>query len=421
MAALVMGAPDAEGDKDQGPRLMYELRKPALENDMVKVTTSYSPSDGTSRLVTGSWGTPGLQIWIAETGEHVGDIDCPPRLDVRAYTSSTGPRVAAACNNGELRIFDGDTFAILHCVRASRDDMCYPLRVYHHPTDGRPRLVTAGVDGELKIWDGDSAALLHAVPGLRMNGGGRHQALLSYFSYGRAIRSFVTPDGTAPRLVVVDGAGTIRICDPEAGSVIRELEGPLDVQLWSYLPLITVRPTWDPEKTLIACSGGRDTRVWDSDTGALLLTLPGGMDSSGGLAAFYNPSDGQDYIAVSQGDEGRIRLFNARTGTPQGDFEIDATVAKLRAMELDDGRLLLVAVCRDGSIRVWNAKDITASPIVLRANEESGEIVKSCLFDSLSGRVCMLCVQYDGAGSMWDLGEARASGEVVLRSALKNG
>jgi WD40 repeat protein len=243
-----------------------------------------------------------------------------------------------------------------------------------------------------------------------------------YYTYGRAIRSFVTPDGTAPRLVVVDGAGTMRICDPDAGSIIRELEGGLEVVLASYVPLITFKPTWDPEKTLIACSGGQDTKVWDSDTGDLLLTLPGGMDSSGGLAAFHNSSDGQDYIAISHGGT-TIKLFNARTGAHHADLATGTGVVKLRAVELGDGRLLLVAACKDGSVRVWDAKDTAASPIVLRygeANEHTQEIVKSCLFESVAGRVRMLCVDYAGAGSMWDLGEARAS-EVVLRSALKSG
>jgi hypothetical protein len=143
MAALLVDPPGHEGDKDQGPHLMYALEKPNSEADMVKVTTSYIPSDGSQRLVTGSWGSPSLQIWIAATGEHVGDIDCPPRLDLRAYAASAGPRIAVACGNGELRIFDGDSFALLHCVRANKGDLCYPLRVYYHPTDG-PRLVTAG-------------------------------------------------------------------------------------------------------------------------------------------------------------------------------------------------------------------------------------------------------------------------------------
>jgi hypothetical protein len=144
MAALLVDPPRHERDKDQGPHFLYELRGIALGSDMVKVATSYATSGGQQRLVTGSWNTPGLQIWSAETGEHVGDIECPPRLDVRAYTASAGPRVAAACHDGELRIFDGDTFAMLHCVKANRIGVCYPLCVYYDPTDGRPRLVTAG-------------------------------------------------------------------------------------------------------------------------------------------------------------------------------------------------------------------------------------------------------------------------------------
>jgi WD40 repeat protein len=272
----------------------------------------------------------------------------------------------------------------------------------------------------MKIWDGDSATLLHAVPGLRMNREEHHEENLSFFSYGRAIRSFVTADGTAPRLVVVDGAGTLRICEPDAGSVIRELEGGLEVVRESFLPLITFRPTWDPEKTLVVCSGGRDTRIWDSDTGALLLTLPGGVESSGGLAAFHNPSDGQDYIAVFMSYETGIRLFNARTGAVQGEFQTGSTVDKLRAVELGDGRLLLVAACRDGTVRMWDARDTPASPIVLQANEHFKGIVRSCMFESAAGRVCMLCIDYAGASSVWDLGEARAS-EVALRSALKSG
>jgi hypothetical protein len=136
--------PGHEGDKDQGPRFLYELRGIALSGDMVKVATSYATTDGRQRLVTGSWGNPSLQIWSAATGEHVGDIECPPRLDLRAYSASPGPRIAVACHNGELRIFDGDTFAMLHCLRANRGDMCYPICVYYDPTDGRPRLVTAG-------------------------------------------------------------------------------------------------------------------------------------------------------------------------------------------------------------------------------------------------------------------------------------
>jgi hypothetical protein len=145
MAVLLVDPPGHEGDKDQGPRFLYELRGIALASDMIKLATSYTTTDGRQRLVTGSWGNPSLQIWSAETGEHVGDMGCPPRLDVRDYSASAGPRVAAACHDGSLRIFDGDTFAMLHCVKANRANICYPICVYYHPTDGHPRLVTAGV------------------------------------------------------------------------------------------------------------------------------------------------------------------------------------------------------------------------------------------------------------------------------------
>jgi WD40 repeat protein len=133
----------AEGD----PRPVYTWTGPSGGEE--GLLCSYTPSDGCApRLVAEADVGPGvaLCVWDTATGAFQGPLQGPGQVVWSLLSYQRGsdgrPRIAAG-SHGNLRIWDGDDFQLLHAIRP--DEEARPLdhlAVYEEPKSGRTRLVT---------------------------------------------------------------------------------------------------------------------------------------------------------------------------------------------------------------------------------------------------------------------------------------
>jgi WD40 repeat protein len=134
----------AEGD----PRPVYTWTGPqAIIKGLV---CSYRPSDGGApRLVADLGGRGSLGVWDTGTGAFLGALQGPEHefaftsLVTYQRPSDGRPRIAAGSNGGDLCIWDGGDFQLLHNIRTNGGRPTgIRLAVYEEPTSGSTRLVT---------------------------------------------------------------------------------------------------------------------------------------------------------------------------------------------------------------------------------------------------------------------------------------
>jgi WD40 repeat protein len=146
----------------------------------------------------------------------VHDLPCPERLSVVTCATPEGqPRIVAGCNDEKIRIWDGDTFAVMHTMQA-HPSYTYPVCAYTEPREGRARIISGGGDDVAKSWDVESGDMLHAIGGFKRTS----QGMAVYACHFKAMEAFVSAEGN-PRVIVVDGRGSVCIVDPEAGEVVQ--------------------------------------------------------------------------------------------------------------------------------------------------------------------------------------------------------
>ena len=131
----------------------------------------------------------------------------------------------------------------------------------------------------------------------------------------------------------------MRIWDRERGVVVTEIAG---AEVSS--PGLTVALAFDPSGRLIAFAGGRQVRIWDVETGALVATLPGQPAEI--LAVVFSP----DGASVATGaSDGTVRLFDVRSETER--LVLHGPDAVRSVAFSPDGSLLASV---DGTtVRVW--------------------------------------------------------------------
>jgi WD40 repeat protein len=90
-----------------------------------------------------------LRVWETGTGALLRALECRgPHNDICSLltyqrASDGRPRIAAGSHGGQLCIWDGDDFRVLHNVEVSPGGHALRLlAVYEEPTSGRTRLVT---------------------------------------------------------------------------------------------------------------------------------------------------------------------------------------------------------------------------------------------------------------------------------------
>jgi WD40 repeat protein len=187
--------------------------------------------------------------------------------------------------------------------------------------DGR-RVATAGWDGSVRVWDprtGDPYAVLA--------GGATSGAAVAY-----------SPDG---RLLARAGAG--------GRVVVQDTRSGLDVRTLHPNGSVLHGLAFAPDGRRLACGADKNVRVWDVDTGNLLLNVAHVADVWG---VAFSP-DGTRVASASL--DSWARVWDAGTGRLVRAVGPHPTWVRAVAYS-PDGRLLATS-CDDGRPRLWEAAD----------------------------------------------------------------
>ncbi len=241
-----------------------------------------------------------------------------------------GDRLAAACEDGAVRVWDG------------RGDLRLTLtghvgRVYAVAFGpGGDRLASAGADRTVRVWDARAGG-----PALLTLTGHEHHARGVAFS----------PDGT--RIASAGRDGTVRVWDARRGGpalfTFREHAGPVFGVAFS------------PDGRRIASSGEDGAvKVWDAAGGGSALTLRGA--EHGVYAVCFSPDGGR---VAGAGADGTVLVWDANGGGPLVVQRHNAPVWGL-AFSPDGDRL--ASAGQDKLVKVWNAHKAGSALLTLKGH-----------------------------------------------------
>jgi WD40 repeat protein len=351
--------------------------------------------------------------------------------------SRGGERLAAACGDGAIRVWDPKSHRVLATLRGHRSAV---VSVAFSPTD-RNRLASAGTDRTLRLWDlttgkevfkplpgGETTLPIGRGQSVTFSPDGRLLAAMSdggtigvwdvatgrlrYGLSGHAARASVafSPDGR--RLATGNFFGIVRIWDADTGEAIATLPGEhihsvgglafspdgrtlavgyFDrvIDLWdaeSGKPLrrlgahtgLVLGLAYSPDGRLASASEDRTLRLWDPATGQEVLQLRGHTDACTGLAF---SADGR--FLASTGRDRTVRLWDASPVT--GDEGQEPHTLTGQTHEVWD-----VAISPDGT-RIASAG---LDPLVRVRDAKTGEVTRT--FRDITGAVFSLAFSPDG-------------------------
>ena len=220
----------------------------------------------------------------------------------------------------------------------------------------------------------------------------------------------VSPDGA--RLVTTTWAGTVRIWDSESGELLLTIPAHEGV---------VMEAAFSPDGLRLVTAGGKDNtaKVWDSTSGEELAVLDGhGEGSVGGiffgvLSAAFSP-DGQ-YIATG-GVDGGVQLWDAATYQPVRTLVVHPDRPGVTRIAFSpDGRLLAASTANLGEV------DAGAVAVLKVWETATGELVQDITGLPDSERLWSVAFSPDGSrlavsggggiAQVWDV----ASGEQLLQ------
>jgi WD40 repeat protein/serine/threonine protein kinase len=331
-----------------------------------------------------------------------------PRLAEQARLPSTFERMWSAAfspndkqivttDDRNAQLWDAQSYRLLSTLK--HGDVV-PHAVYS--TDGT-KLATACGDGAVRIWDPATGALLHEL---------RHEKLRPRY-YVVAL----SPNG---RLVVGLGLGTAHVWDIETGRAIAEFQDPIassfpsaafsadghwlamatgndayvfDTQAWgsarTTLSGSIHSLSWDPTGSRIATgSGDGDVAIWAIPSGKRLhhlRELGESIDTVG-----FSPN-GQLVVAGSR--DGAVQVWNATSAKLVS--QSNHLRSKVLSVEFDRTSSLIAATSSGGSVAVSEM----ASGMPVTVLDGPTGVVRIAHFDSTSQRV--VGASWDGTVRVW--------------------
>ncbi|NLU72789.1 TIR domain-containing protein [Streptomyces sp. HNM0575] len=381
---------------------------------------------------------PGMPV---EAGLRPSAVGVPYGFDMR---TSRLPEPISYSPEGELLAVGSEDGGVLVCAadtgRAVRTLHGHEGRVYAVKFRADV-LATGAADGEVRLWDPVSGRCLHRLevhPGgvwpVSLDAGGRmlatgdREGLVTLWNAtgpdagqpvhrlpGHAVPVYTaafSPDGGI--LVTGDADAVLRVWDTRTGRCTAELH---DHQGALY------RARFSPDGTLLATGdrgpdGHGTVRVWDMTDCAVRQGAEGGRPRllheltghSGHVYTLdFHPSA---ELLVSGDTDGRVRLWDPRTGTEAGTPE-RCTGAVYQVLFGDEGRLL--AACdSDGTVRMWRVAPAGGGHSVTLLPQQPLEHRGSawaCAFRPQDRQ--LLTVGNDGGAQIWDAGTGQ--GKRILR------
>ncbi|WP_196222582.1 WD40 repeat domain-containing protein, partial [Micromonospora sp. CP22] len=196
--------------------------------------------------------------------------------------------------------------------------------------DGQYRIVSGSSDRTIRIWDPDSGSLLAELTG-----------------HGEGLSAVAVLPGLDGQYRIVSGSsdGTVRVWDADTGTQLAVFSAHTD-----EVSSVVVLPSPDGRHRIVS-TGDETIRVWDADNAIELTRLTGHTSEVTALAVLPGP-DGRHRI-VSTGDE-TVRVWDPDNGIPLAVLTGHTSwVSSVAVLPSPDGRHRIVST-GDGTVRVWD-------------------------------------------------------------------
>ena len=356
----------ASGSDDRTVRLWDVERGEAIRvlfghSDIIR-SLAFSPDGDT--LVSTAGGTRGnnsIRLWAVKPLAERLKLEPHGGLLRWATISPDGLWIATACDDGQVRIWDGESGALVKVINAHG----IRVRTVAFAHDSR-RLVSAGDDNTIRIWEVGSWRRLAELSG--------HQAWVR--------SAFFSPDDST--IVSASEDKSVRLWDATTGLELHQMTGHEGVAVFA---------TFSPDGKLIASAGfDRTVRLWSADTGELLRTLQSPSHFNNIVA--FSP-DGS-ILAAGTGDADNVnQVYFWQVATGEEAREPLLHTGPVRGIAFSpDGKWLLTAG-HGNPVQLWDMK----KSVPFRSFTEHNKAVWSVNF-SADGDY-FITASEDGTARLW--------------------
>ena len=269
------------------------------------------------------------------------DTDSPVNALAVVKEPTTGaPRLACGSSDGKVRVFDaisgGNALLVLDA-----GDWAYALVIFKDLSTGALRLASGSRDTKVRVFD-------------PLAGGEALVVLEGHINEVRALTAFDDPATGEPRLVS-GSEESIRVWNPVAGAAQPERHSKKVNALVTFV---------DPVTGVLRVATGSDDgtiRVWDAETGRLLLVIDAGSEVKA-LAFFKDLATGAPRLACS---------------TVESDEDYNVVCADVRVFDPVAGceALLVIDVGEEVNVLAFFADPATGAPRLACGNWEKAFVV----------------------------------------------